>query len=127
LRAVVKRHPGIAGARNDLAWLLAEDGEDLDTALALAQQARNRNESPEVLDTLGWVHLKRGETEQAIEVLEQAVAGRSDSPSMRYHLGSALREAGQHARAKEMLEAALALGAFPEADQARAELARVGS
>jgi tetratricopeptide (TPR) repeat protein len=127
LRAVVQRHPGVAGARNDLAWLLAEDGTDLDTALALAQQAKKRNASPEVLDTLGWVHLKRGETDEAIETLEQAVAGRSDSASIRYHLGSALREAGQDERAKEMLEAALALGAFPEADQARAELARVGN
>ena len=127
LRDVVKRHPGVAGARNDLAWLLAEDGEDLDTALALAQQARDRNASPEVLDTLGWVHLKRGETAQAIEILERAVAGRSDSPSIRFHLGSALLQAGETDRGKEMLEAALALGAFPEADQARAELARAGS
>ena len=62
----------------------------------------------------------RREAEQAIEVLELAMAQRTDSPSIRYHLGAALREAGQTARAKEMLEAALALGDFPEAEQARA-------
>jgi Flp pilus assembly protein TadD len=126
LRQIVKRHPDVVGARNDLAFLLAESGSELDLALSLAESARERNPSPEVLDTLGFVRLARGEAPQAVETLELAVSGRPDSPTIRYHLGTALREAGDEGRAKEMLQAALDMGAFPEAEQARAELARLG-
>lgn len=126
LRDIVRHHPDVVGAPNDLAFLLAEDGKELDLALSLATSAADRNSSPEVLDTLGWVHLQRKEPDKAVEALEKAVAGRPDSPTIRYHLGMALRASGDEARAKEMLKAALDLGAFPESEQARAELARLG-
>jgi tetratricopeptide (TPR) repeat protein len=126
LRRIVLHHPEIVGAMNDLAFLLAEQGSELDLALSLAEGARERDPSPEILDTLGWVRLQRGEPALAVEVLEEAVSGRPGSATLRYHLGTALREVGDEARAKEMLQAALELGAFPEAEQARAELARLG-
>ena len=126
LRAVVKKHPGLASARNDLAFLLAEDGAELDEALALATEARKRSPTPEVLDTLGFVHLRRGEAKQAVDVLEEAAAADSSSPSIRYRLGTALEKTGDKDRARANIEAALALGDFPEADAARAELARLG-
>jgi tetratricopeptide (TPR) repeat protein len=125
LREVVKHHPDATGARNDLAWMLAEKGEDLDLALALVEDARRRNSSPEILDTLGSVHFKRGEYDLAVEALEAAVAARPDSASVRYRLALALDKAGQSERAREMLRSALAAGAFPEADDARRELARL--
>ena len=46
LRAIVRKHPGHAGSRNDLAWLLAESGGNLDTALSLAEDARRLDPSP---------------------------------------------------------------------------------
>jgi tetratricopeptide (TPR) repeat protein len=125
LREVVSRFPGHAGARNDLAWILAEKGEELDWALALAEDAQRMDPSPDVLDTLGWVHFKRGEMSAAVGVLEQAVEARADSPSIRYRLGIALNKAGDPARAREMLEEAIAAGSFPEAADARRELAQL--
>ena len=125
LRAVIRADPGNVGARNDLAWLLAEKGTDLESALALAQAARRLDPSADVLDTLGWVHLKRGETRQAVQTLEEALEKRPDSPSIRYRLGIALDEAGEEPRAREMFQAALAAGAFPEAEAARRELAQL--
>jgi tetratricopeptide (TPR) repeat protein len=125
LREVVKHHPDAIGARNDLAWMLAEKGKDLDLALSLAEDARRRNPSPEILDTVGWVHFKRGEYDLAVEALEAAAAARPDSASVRYRLALALDKAGQAERAREMLRVALAAGAFPEADDARRELARL--
>ena len=53
LRAIVRRHPGAAGARNDLAWLLAESGRELELALELAEDAARMDPQPAVLDTLG--------------------------------------------------------------------------
>jgi tetratricopeptide (TPR) repeat protein len=127
LRKVVREDPGNVGARNDLAWLLAEKGEDLDAALGLAQAARRLDPSADVLDTLGWVNLKRGESQEAVKAFEQALEKRPDSPSIRYHLGIALHQAGDESRAREMFQAALATGAFPEADAARRELAQLES
>jgi tetratricopeptide (TPR) repeat protein len=125
LRDVVMRFPGHAGARNDLAWILAEKGEELDWALALAEEAQRLDPSPDVLDTLGWVHFRRGEMSAAVGALEQAVEARADSPSIRYRLGVALNKAGDPERAREMLEEAIAAGSFPEAADARRELAQL--
>jgi Flp pilus assembly protein TadD len=81
--------------------------------------------SPDVLDTLGWVHFRRGEMSAAVGALEQAVEARADSPSIRYRLGVALNRAGDPERAREMLEEAIAVGSFPEAADARRELAEL--
>jgi tetratricopeptide (TPR) repeat protein len=89
LRRLVKHHPEVTGARNDLAWLLAEDGKDLDLALSLAQTAHDRDPSPEVLDTLGWVRLQRGETREALDAFELAAAARPESDAIRSHLEQA--------------------------------------
>ena len=125
LREVVRRFPSHAGARNNLAWLLAEQGESLDAALALAEQAQRLDPSPEVLDTLGWVRFRRGEYPAAVAALEQAVEAREDSASMRYRLGIALSRNGDAERAHKELQTAVDTGNFPEADDARRELARL--
>lgn len=125
LREVVRRFPSHASARNDLSWLLAEKGEDLDAALALAEEAQRLAPSPEVLDTLGWVRFRRGEYSAAVAALEQAVEARGDSPSMRYRLGIALSRNGDADRAREELRTAVDTGTFPEADEARRELAQL--
>jgi tetratricopeptide (TPR) repeat protein len=125
LRHLVRHHPEIPGAANDLAWLLGDSGQELDYALSLAEQARARNPAPQVLDTLGWIHLKRGEPQKAVELLEQALAGSPRSPSIRYHLGVALGQVGDKQRAREMLEASLQRGSFSEADAARDALAKL--
>jgi tetratricopeptide (TPR) repeat protein len=125
LREIVRKYPGHAGARNDLAWLLAETGGNLDTALSLAEDARSLDASPDILDTLGWVHVKRGEAAAAVSVLEKAHEAQPDSPSIRYRLGTALAMAGDADRAREMLKSALDTGGFEEADAARRELAKL--
>jgi uncharacterized protein HemY len=127
LREIVRRDPGHAGARNDLAWLLAEEDEDLDLALSLAEAARRIDPSPDILDTLGYVYLKRGESTAAVAALEMAVEAKADSPSIRYRLATALDQAGDSQRAREMLQIALRSDAFPEAEAARRDLARLES
>jgi tetratricopeptide (TPR) repeat protein len=124
-REIVRMHPGHAGARNDLAWLLAESGEDLDTAVALASDARRIEESADILDTLGWVYVQRGESGPAIEALEAAHAMQPDSASIRFHLGTALALAGDADRARKMLESALGFEGFDDVDGARRELAKL--
>ena len=50
---------------------------------------------------------------------------RGDSPSMRYRLGIALSRNGDANRAREELRTAVDTGTFPEADEARRELAQL--
>jgi tetratricopeptide (TPR) repeat protein len=122
LDEAVLRSAGHAGARNNLAWLLAEAGE-VDRALRLALEARRIERSPEILDTLGWVHLKRGEGSQAVDVFEQALELRAGDPLLLYHLALAQKANGDEARAIETLEQALGAGTFAEEQAARQELA----
>ncbi|HXV36564.1 MAG TPA: tetratricopeptide repeat protein [Myxococcota bacterium] len=127
LRAIVRRHAGHAGARNDLAWLLAIEERELDSALAFAKQASELAADATTLDTLGFVHLQRGEIDAAIGPLEAAIALDADAPSARYHLALALLESGERKRARAELERALAIGDFPEAEDARRKLAVLGA
>ncbi len=125
LSEIADRHPGAAGARNDLAWLLADSGGDLDRALALAKEAVRLDPQPAILDTLGYVHLKREEPKRAAAVFERALAAQPDAPSTRYHLGVALARLGDAEGASRAFRAALDAGAFPEAEAARRELDRL--
>lgn len=120
LRAILDRVPAHAHAANDLAWLLAEDGRDLELALELAKRAARLEPAPEILDTLGWVQLTAGRAEAAAVSLRQALDGGSNDPSIWYHLGLAEAAKGDSAAAVEALEQALGAGPFPEADSARA-------
>lgn len=63
----------LAMAKNNLAYLIAESGGDLDRALELAQQAKEQlPDDGNASDTLGWVMLKRGVPSAAIGYLEEA-------------------------------------------------------
>ncbi len=126
LEAIVQRDPGHAGARNDLAWLLAQQPDpDLERALVLAEEAHRIDAGPEIADTLGWVYLQRGETERATKLFESALEKRPASQSIRYHLGVALGRQGEHQRAIEMLRQAVEAGSFAEAEEARNEISRL--
>lgn len=124
LRKVIALSPGHVGANNDLAWLLADKGEELDLALECAQRAVQLGSGPDTLDTLGWVQLKRGNADAAKRAFEQALELRPESSSVRYRLALALAAKGDSEAAVANLTQAL-LNEFPEAEAARAELARL--
>ena len=127
LRAALDLDPSHVRANNDLAWLLASSGSELDRALELAQTAVRLGRSADTLDTLGFVHLKRGDAEDAVTILTKALEARPDSPSLEYHLGAALAAKGDKEQARAMLTKALSRAGFPEAEAAKAELARLQS
>jgi tetratricopeptide (TPR) repeat protein len=101
--------PGLGQAKNNLAYLLAEQERDLDRALDLAQSAKAlMPESPNAADTLGWVLFKRGMASAAIGYLKEAVA---NSPAdseyigvIRFHLAQAYAADDQKAKAIQELE-----------------------
>ncbi len=91
-------------AANNLAWIYAEQGTNLDRALQLAQRAREANPiNPAVTDTLGFVLLKRHEYSMAVAELKHADElmrrqGMNDSElaaAIREHLAEARRSSGE--------------------------------
>jgi tetratricopeptide (TPR) repeat protein len=126
LKELLRSHPGHAAAANDLAWILAERGQDGALALDLAKRATRIDPRAETLDTLGFVQLKRGDAAAAAESFEQSLALEPNAASVRYRLGLALEALGRGNEALESFRAALGGGGvFPEADAARAEIARL--
>jgi tetratricopeptide (TPR) repeat protein len=97
-------------AANNLAWVYAEQGENLDMALSLAMQAKQA--APDltaVNDTLAWIQYKKGNYRVSISLAEDAVKKDPQRADYRYHLGMALRGAGEIDRAKTELQKALQL------------------
>lgn len=122
LREVLRVDPGNAGAANDLAWILAEQGRDLDAALALAERSFRLAPSSRVYDTLAYVRLRRGETSEAIELLEEGTRVHPEDPQLFYRLGAAYASAEKTEPAVDALQSALAKGDFGATDEARALL-----
>ena len=118
---IVEANPRAAVASNNLAWMYASRGEQLDRALQLAQAAKAElPDHPEVNDTLGFVYLKKQLPSLAIPPLRLAVEKDPGNPAFHYHLGLAYAETGDKAAARQALEQALKLKAdFDGADDAR--------
>ena len=104
-------------ASNNLAWIYAEAGENLDSALELAQAALSATpDSPEIMDTLGWVYYRKGLASLAVPVLKGCIEKVPQHAMCQYHLGLALLKTGDQTQGRLALERALA--ARPDADLA---------
>jgi tetratricopeptide (TPR) repeat protein len=121
--------PRAAIASNNLAYMDAEAGVNLDIALNRAQTAKAAlPDDPGVDDTLGWVYVKRGLPALAFTPLEQAVQKDPKNPVYAYHLGTAHARNGDEDRARQMLQTALKLSpSFAGADDARRTLQSLGN
>jgi len=115
------RDPRAAVAANNLAWIYAQHGGNLDTALSLAQTAKSQlPDSPEVGDTLGWVFLKKEMPTLAVRALRESVDRSPKSALHWYHLALAYAKGGNNDEAVKALQQALTLDAkFDGAADAR--------
>jgi tetratricopeptide (TPR) repeat protein len=108
--AILASDSRAAIAANNLAWIYAEEGANLDAALDLARTAvtimPNR---PEVQDTLGWVYYRQDLPGLAIAPFEQSIAQDGANPVYHYHLALALWKTGQIDRARAAADTALKL------------------
>ena len=117
-------NPRAAVAANNLAWLLAENGQDLAAALQYAKQAQAvLPEQPDISDTVGWIYYKQDNAPLAIREFRQSIAKNAQNPIYHYHLGMAYLKAGEKDRAKQSLQEALRLSPdFPQAADAKSQL-----
>lgn len=91
-------HPEVLRLR---AQAQAEQGDQLDLALDLAQRAAEQSpNTPRVLHTLGWVHLQRDELDLARRHLRAALDAGTPSPQLLEHLGDVNHALGNDAAAQ---------------------------
>jgi tetratricopeptide (TPR) repeat protein len=123
----IDKRSGVAA--NNLAYLYADRGTNLDMALQLAQTAKQ--ELPDVTgvtDTLGWVYYKKKLSAQAIAAFEEITRAEPQNAIYYYHLGLAHTQAGDAVRARRALEETLKLQPnSAEAGDARKVLATLQS
>jgi len=108
----IKYGPDLAYPKNDLAYIYAESGQNLDRALDLAQDAKAAlPDAATVADTLGWVLYKRGIPSAAISYLKEAVANAEGDISVAgismHHLAQAYEADGDPEKARETLKRAI--------------------
>ena len=104
----IKYGPDLAYPKNDLAYIYAESGENLDRALDLAQDAKAAlPDTATVADTLGWVLYKRGIPSAAISYLKEAVANADGDIKVSgvslHHLAQAYEADGDPDKAQQTL------------------------
>jgi tetratricopeptide (TPR) repeat protein len=115
-------------AKNNLASVLSDHGGDLNVALTLAQQAKEKMvDSLEVTNTLGWIYYKRELYAMALKYLEFCAAKDQRNATFQYELGMTHWKLGHSTEARRFLVKALELDAhFPEAGAAATALSQIG-
>jgi tetratricopeptide (TPR) repeat protein len=102
-------------ASNNLAYVMLQQGGNIDVALAMAQTARRgMPDSPNAADTLGWAYYQKGVYHSAIDLFQEAIRlnekhGGAEDPTVHYHLGLAYQKSNQPALARQQLERSLKL------------------
>jgi tetratricopeptide (TPR) repeat protein len=118
-------------ASNNLAYVLLQQGGNVDVAMGMAQTARRgMPNSPNAADTLGWAYYHKGIYQSAISQFQEALrlnekAGAPDDSVLHYHLGLAYQKANQLSLARQQLEKALKIK--PDNTDARKALEQLRS
>jgi tetratricopeptide (TPR) repeat protein len=108
--AALKVDPNYPLVLNNLAFLIAEHGEnrDLEQALTLAQKAKQLlPNTPEVSDSLGWIYLKKKMGADAVDIFRGLVAKVPNSSTYRFHLAEAYYMQGDKVHAHAECQTAL--------------------
>ncbi len=120
-------NPDFIPALNNLAFLYAEQNKNLNKALELAQQAREKTGAiTAIMDTLGWVYYKKGLYPSAVQEFTACIEKEPANPIFHYHLGLAYNKLWKYDQAKTSLAKALELQPdFNGSDEAKKILAQL--
>ena len=117
-----------AVAANNLAYLMLQNGENVDVAFSLAQTARRgMPNSTHSADTLAWAYCYKGVYGPARDLLEDAVKTDPNNASTQYHLGMVYSKMMDKNNATIHLKKAISLSPDSQAAKdARAALQKLG-
>jgi tetratricopeptide (TPR) repeat protein len=87
---------------NNLAYMTADSGNNLDQALTYAERAKKRApDSPDVSDTLGFVYYKKDLNSEALRIFRQLAQDHPQSSTFHLHLAMALLKQGDKQGARD--------------------------
>ncbi len=113
-------------AANNLAFMYAERGTNLDEALQLATSAKQRlPDDGSVDDTIGWVYYKKGLASLAVKPLEESVKKLPNNAEVLVHLGLTYAQLGEKEKARQTLERALKIDPGAGGEEAKRTLTAV--
>jgi tetratricopeptide (TPR) repeat protein len=88
-------HPDDAATLNYLGYMMADRGEQLDTALGYIKKAVDIDPANSAyLDSLGWAYFKLGKYDLAEANLTKATQHMGDDPTVQEHLGDLYQKTG---------------------------------
>jgi Flp pilus assembly protein TadD len=113
-------------ALNNMAWSLIHmnDPKSVEVAEKVFQMRPNDGVTA---DTFGWALVSQGKLYEGVQIMFKAVSLAPENTEVRMHLIQALVKAGDTARARAELKTLLSSRKpFPQAEEARSMLARLG-
>jgi tetratricopeptide (TPR) repeat protein len=118
---VLEIQPDNPLASNNLAYVILQQGGNVDVAFAMAQTARQKlPDNPNAADTLGWAFYHKHVYTSAINLFKEAVKKDPDNVLFNYHLGLAYAKSGQAALAKQQLDRVVKIKPnFPDVEELR--------
>lgn len=112
LEVVYAKDPEDPGINNDLGYLYADQGKNLEKAEAMIRKAVAEDpDNYAYLDSLGWVLFKRGKFEEAVKPLEKASMDSQADVTIPDHLGDVYFQLQETSKARAAWERALKLAA----------------
>ena len=92
-------------ASNNMAYVMLQQGGNVDMAFEMAQKARRQlPENASSADTLGWAFYHKHVYTSAIDLFREAVKKEPDNALFNYHLGLAYAKNGQLPLARQQLD-----------------------
>jgi tetratricopeptide (TPR) repeat protein len=108
-------------ASNNLAYVMLQQGGNVDVAFAMAQTARRQlPDNPNSADTLGWAFYHKHVYGSAISLFKEAVKKDPENALFNYHLGLAYAKSGQASLARQQLDRLVKIKPdFPDVEELR--------
>jgi tetratricopeptide (TPR) repeat protein len=112
-------------ASNNLAYVMLQQGGNVDVAFAMAQTARRQlPDNPNAADTLGWAFYNKHVYTSALNLFKEAVKKEPNNALFNYHLGLAYAKSGQAALARQQLDRLVKIKPnFPDVEELRRAVA----
>ncbi len=119
--------PDNYAALNNLAYMSADSGQNLDQAMTFAEHAKKLTpKDPNVSDTLGYVYYKKNLTGEALREFQFAVNADPKNANFRLHLAMALLKSGDKSGARREAASALQSAKGDQQEQIKTFMSQIG-